>query len=191
MEIALGVAISQYPKGTFLTATADRVKEFACYTNVEATHDLDVYFADPYSSWQRGSNEARILLGWRTKSLPAHSISPIIDHEYVWDGEPLTNPFQRKCRTWIDNSSLKYKTYLLPELPAKMNLTLIQGNSYLDSSIKLKNSLFSEPPQSICLALFHDKTSNWCKIVLEYSILYVREIHLYYCPTWGRSHQLF
>ncbi|MBY0217804.1 IS30 family transposase [Paenibacillus illinoisensis] len=57
MEIALGVAISQYPKGTFLTATADRGKEFACYASVEATHELDVYFADPYSSWQRGSNE--------------------------------------------------------------------------------------------------------------------------------------
>lgn len=57
MEIALGVAISQYPKRTFLTATADRGKEFACYSNVEATHGIDVYFADPYSSWQRGSNE--------------------------------------------------------------------------------------------------------------------------------------
>ncbi|MDR6726079.1 IS30 family transposase [Paenibacillus amylolyticus] len=38
MEIALSVAISQYPKGTFLTATADRGKEFACYASVEATH---------------------------------------------------------------------------------------------------------------------------------------------------------
>ncbi|MCW3793777.1 IS30 family transposase [Paenibacillus sp. LS1] len=57
MEIALGVAISQYPKGTFLTATADRGKEFACYANLEITHGLHVYFADPYSSWQRGSNE--------------------------------------------------------------------------------------------------------------------------------------
>ncbi|MEK4274804.1 IS30 family transposase [Paenibacillus sp. FSL R7-0026] len=57
MEIALGVAISQYPQGTFLTATADRGKEFAYYASVETTHGLDVYFADPYSSWQRGSNE--------------------------------------------------------------------------------------------------------------------------------------
>ncbi|GAS83746.1 transposase [Paenibacillus amylolyticus] len=57
MEIALGVAISQYPPGTFLTATADRGKEFAYYANLETTHNLHVYFADPYSSWQRGSNE--------------------------------------------------------------------------------------------------------------------------------------
>ncbi|MBB6020600.1 IS30 family transposase [Paenibacillus sp. JGP012] len=33
MEIALGVAISQYPTGTFLTATVDRGKEFAGYAN--------------------------------------------------------------------------------------------------------------------------------------------------------------
>jgi IS30 family transposase len=57
MEIAFGVAASQFPQRTFLTATADRGKEFACYAALETFHDLSVYFADPYSSWQRGSNE--------------------------------------------------------------------------------------------------------------------------------------
>nr|WP_272037468.1 IS30 family transposase [Paenibacillus sp. JJ-100] len=53
----LSVAISQYPIGTFLTATADRGKEFACYANIESLHNLQVYFADPCSSWRCGSNE--------------------------------------------------------------------------------------------------------------------------------------
>jgi IS30 family transposase len=57
MEIAFGVAASQYPQGTFQTATVDRGKEFACYASLESVHNLEVYFADPYSSWQRGSNE--------------------------------------------------------------------------------------------------------------------------------------
>ena len=57
MEIALGVAGSQYPAGTFLTATTDQGKECACYANLEKGYDLHVYFADSYSSWQRGSNE--------------------------------------------------------------------------------------------------------------------------------------
>jgi transposase, IS30 family len=57
MEIAFGVAAAQYPAGAFQTATADRGKEFACYANLEVTHGIQVYFADPYSSWQRGSNE--------------------------------------------------------------------------------------------------------------------------------------
>lgn len=51
MEIAFGVVASQYPAGAFQTATADRGKEFACYAILEATHGVQVYFADPYSSW--------------------------------------------------------------------------------------------------------------------------------------------
>lgn len=38
MEIALGVAISQHPTGIFLTATADRGEEFACYASWETAH---------------------------------------------------------------------------------------------------------------------------------------------------------
>ncbi len=57
MEIVFRVAASQYPAHVFPTATADRGKELACYTSLEAIHEVQVYFADPYSFWQRGSNE--------------------------------------------------------------------------------------------------------------------------------------
>lgn len=57
MEIAFGVVASQFPQAAFQTATTDRGKEFACYSALEFTHGVDFYFADPYSSWQRGSNE--------------------------------------------------------------------------------------------------------------------------------------
>lgn len=30
---------------------------FACYASLEVAHGLQVYFADPYFPWQRGSNE--------------------------------------------------------------------------------------------------------------------------------------
>jgi len=50
MEVAFGVVSSQYPQGTCRTATTDRGKEFACYANLEATYNVKVYFADPYSS---------------------------------------------------------------------------------------------------------------------------------------------
>ncbi len=36
--------------------TADRGKEFACYTWVEQ-QGIPFYFADAYAAWQRGSNE--------------------------------------------------------------------------------------------------------------------------------------
>lgn len=46
-----------YPVNTFKTYTVDRGKEFACHSQVEAELKVPVYFADAYSSWQRGSNE--------------------------------------------------------------------------------------------------------------------------------------
>lgn len=58
-KFAVGRPISQRPKdpaAAFQTATTDRDKEFACYANLEETHNVQIYFADPYSSWQRGSN---------------------------------------------------------------------------------------------------------------------------------------
>lgn len=57
MEVACGVIASQFPPAAMRSATVDRGKEFACYASLERHLGLDVYFADPYSSWQRGSNE--------------------------------------------------------------------------------------------------------------------------------------
>ena len=40
-----------------LTITADNGKEFAFHEQIAKTLDCDVFFADPYCSWQRGLNE--------------------------------------------------------------------------------------------------------------------------------------
>lgn len=45
-----------FPKDLLKTFTSDRGREFACYPKVEEL-GIDFYFADTYSSWQRGSNE--------------------------------------------------------------------------------------------------------------------------------------
>ena len=39
------------------TLTVDNGKEFAAFKKIEEKTNLDIYFADPYSSWQRGCNE--------------------------------------------------------------------------------------------------------------------------------------
>ena len=39
------------------SATADNGKEFAGHVDVSQSLNLNFYFADPYSSWQRGTNE--------------------------------------------------------------------------------------------------------------------------------------
>ena len=39
------------------TFSVDRGKEFTGYNEIEKTLNIDVYFAGPYASWQRGTNE--------------------------------------------------------------------------------------------------------------------------------------
>ena len=44
-------------KDSVLTITADNGKEFAYHERMTESLKCDVYFADPYCSWQRGLNE--------------------------------------------------------------------------------------------------------------------------------------
>lgn len=98
MEVAFGVVASQYPKGTIQTATTDRGKEFACYADLQAIHNIQVYFADPYSSWQRGSNEnANGLL--REFFPKGHDFAAVTDGQLA-HAIRLINNRPRKCLGW-------------------------------------------------------------------------------------------
>ena len=49
---------SALPVEKLRSITPDRGHEFAKYSEVsDALHDVPFYFADPYSPWQRGTNE--------------------------------------------------------------------------------------------------------------------------------------
>ena len=48
--------IGQFP-GAFKTITADNGTEFHGYKGIEQATDVKFYFATPYHSWERGSNE--------------------------------------------------------------------------------------------------------------------------------------
>jgi len=50
-------AFRRIPRKLRLTLTLDNGKEFAGYKEIEKGTGLTVYFADPYSAWQRGTNE--------------------------------------------------------------------------------------------------------------------------------------
>ncbi|WP_037287630.1 IS30 family transposase [Saccharibacillus sacchari] len=98
MEIAFGVLAGQYPKSVIQTATVDRGKEFACHEALERRHGVDVYFADPYSSWQRGSNEnANGLL--REFFPKGHDFAQVTDAE-LEQALHLINNRPRKCLGW-------------------------------------------------------------------------------------------
>ena len=54
---AVAEAMSVYPTELTKTLTWDRGIEMANHADLAARTGIDVYFADPYSPWQRGSNE--------------------------------------------------------------------------------------------------------------------------------------
>ncbi len=57
MEHAIRTLHAYFPSGTFQTMTTDCGKEFSCHERIQDSLGIPMYFADPYSSWQRGSNE--------------------------------------------------------------------------------------------------------------------------------------
>lgn len=50
-------AFRKIPKTYRKTLTLDNGKEFARFKEIEIKTGLEIYFADPYSPWQRGTNE--------------------------------------------------------------------------------------------------------------------------------------
>ena len=57
MTIASARAFQRIPKMVRKTLTVDNGKEFSLFKELENKTGLCIYFADPYSAWQRGSNE--------------------------------------------------------------------------------------------------------------------------------------
>ena len=57
MEAAIRQVYNSLPSKAFVTATTDRGGEFACFKKIETDLQVKLYFADPYCSHQRGSNE--------------------------------------------------------------------------------------------------------------------------------------
>lgn len=57
MEAAIKELIQRVGEGCVQSMTTDRGKEFAYFKRIEEQTSTKMYFADPYSSWQRGSIE--------------------------------------------------------------------------------------------------------------------------------------
>jgi IS30 family transposase len=98
MEMSFGTIASLYPAGALQTATTDRGKEFACYANLEAMHGVQIYFADPYSSWQRGSNEN--ANGLLREFFPKGTDFAQVRDEELARALDFINHRPRKCLGW-------------------------------------------------------------------------------------------
>ncbi len=81
------------------TLTLDRGSEFAEYRKMEENMGAPIYFADPYSPWQRGSNENvnGLLRFFFPKGTDFNKIAP---HQLAHVVE-LINTRPRKCLGWL------------------------------------------------------------------------------------------
>jgi IS30 family transposase len=50
-------AFKPIPAGMRNTLTLDNGKEFAAHKDLSHAFEIDIYFAHPYHSWERGLNE--------------------------------------------------------------------------------------------------------------------------------------
>ena len=57
MANAIISELSKLPKDAVKTITCDRGSEFACWREIEKALQCNMYFADPYCAWQKGTNE--------------------------------------------------------------------------------------------------------------------------------------
>jgi IS30 family transposase len=79
--------------------TLDNGSEFAKFADIEKNHDTTVYFADPHSPWQRGSNEN--INGLIRFFFPKGTNFLDVSDDEVDEVISLINNRPRKCLDWL------------------------------------------------------------------------------------------
>jgi|SRR5699024_6060741 len=83
---------------TSRTLTLDNGVEFADHKRIEEKSSTKIYFADPYASWQRGSNENANgrLRRWIPRSVDLSKLTPQKLRRII----ERMNKQPRKCLEW-------------------------------------------------------------------------------------------
>ena len=81
------------------TFTVDRGLEFTDWKRIEKELNVKVYFCDPYSPQQRGTNEN--TNGLVRQFFPRRTILPEITDELVEQAQAFINNRPRKCLHWL------------------------------------------------------------------------------------------
>lgn len=70
--------LSEFPSELVKTITCNRGTEFANWAEIEQALNCDIYFADPYCAWQKGSNENSngLLIEFYPKGRNLSRVSP-------------------------------------------------------------------------------------------------------------------
>ncbi|MBO7655274.1 MAG: IS30 family transposase [Kiritimatiellae bacterium] len=95
---AVVALLSAQPAGMLKTLTFDNGKEFAKFKWIEERLGLKVYFAKPYHSWERGTNENRN--GVVRKVLPKGTRFDHLSEEEIRRIDALLNDRPLRCLEW-------------------------------------------------------------------------------------------
>jgi len=90
------------------TITSDNGKEFAAHQKIAAALKCDFYFAKPYHSWQRGSNEN--LNGLIRQYIPKKTIFANLSEEFIqWVEDELNNRPRKRFEFYSPNEIVNQK----------------------------------------------------------------------------------
>lgn len=89
---------STIPHQTKKTITPDRGFEFAYYNRIEQENNVECFFADPSSPWQRGTNEN--TNGLLREYLPKRTDIDPVSNEFIQSVANKLNFRPRKCLGW-------------------------------------------------------------------------------------------
>lgn len=101
-------AFKNIPSNLIKTFTVDRGKEFAGYLDIENTLNIDLYFADAYASWQRGTNEN--TNGLLREFYPKKFDFSSINQEELDSIVTVINNRPRKCLGYRTPAEVFYET---------------------------------------------------------------------------------
>ena len=99
-EVAAAIVklLAPLPKGLLKTLTFDNGKEFARFKKIEKALGIKAYFAKPYHSWERGTNENRN--GVIRRVLPKGTSFADIPDEAIRRADARLNDRPLRCLDW-------------------------------------------------------------------------------------------
>lgn len=92
---AIVETLLDWPTAWVKTITFDNGTEFACHEHIARELNVDIYFADPYASYQRGSNEQ--VNGLIRRTLPKGTCFKTLRPNQLQNIVHLINNRPRKC----------------------------------------------------------------------------------------------
>lgn len=95
---ALTLKLQQLPKHLAKTLTYDQGKEMSQHTQFTIDTGISVYFADPASPWQRGTNEN--TNGLIRQYFPKGTDFSLVTEQELQEAEDSLNSRPRKCIDW-------------------------------------------------------------------------------------------